>query len=282
ASPTLHESRNDLSELKVMITELKEEIKKSKKASEKLRQDLQQDKKDLEKRIYTQFETVFKCMLEKIEEHIQENAYKLSTLADQLEDVKQSFMTRIEIAEHLASTADGKATAANSECKKLRDRHAALENGSRRNNIRIEGLPENRESPNPVKFAVELFSKIIEEDFKSDTEIAAAYRICGSNTFRPRSFIVRFERLLCKLDVMALLRHKQEIIFENNHIRIFPDFSPATAAKCAAFYNIKQRLQQADIKYSLLYPAKLKVNVQGQCYVFSSKEEAEKELRKLL
>uniref|UniRef100_A0A8C4RX06 LINE-1 type transposase domain-containing protein 1 n=1 Tax=Erpetoichthys calabaricus TaxID=27687 RepID=A0A8C4RX06_ERPCA len=237
----------------------------SEKTSEKLwreLQELRQDNKDSEKHLYIRFDAAFNGMLDKIEEHIQENESKLSTFANQLEDVKQAFTTRIEIAENLASIANGKATAASSETKKLGDRPAALEDGSRRNNIRIEGLPENRESPNPVKSTAELFSKIIGEDFKSDTEIAAAYRICGSNTFRPRSFIIRFERLLCKLDVMALLRRKQVIIFENNHIRIFPDFSPATAAKCAAFYNIKQQLWQAKIKYSLLYPAKLKVDVQ--------------------
>ncbi|KAG2460092.1 PLXA4 protein, partial [Polypterus senegalus] len=104
----------------------------------------------------------------------------------------------------------------------------------------------------------------------------------GSNTVRPRSFIIRFERLSFKLEVMALLRNKQDIIYENNYIRIFPDFSPATATKHEAFYNIKQRLQQANVKYSLLYPAKLKVELQGQFYVFASKEEAEKELRKLI
>ncbi|KAG2462377.1 KAZD1 protein, partial [Polypterus senegalus] len=137
ASPTVCESRNDLSELKVMITELKQtqaelkqEIKKdirksekanekaSEKANEKLRQELQQDKKDLEKRLYICFEAVFKDMLDKIVEHIQETTSKLSTLADQLEDVKETFVTRIETAKNLAASAEGKATAANSECKK--------------------------------------------------------------------------------------------------------------------------------------------------------------------
>uniref|UniRef100_A0A8C4RX37 L1 transposable element RRM domain-containing protein n=1 Tax=Erpetoichthys calabaricus TaxID=27687 RepID=A0A8C4RX37_ERPCA len=288
--------RNDLSELKVMITELKQEIKNdikkeiksmlktndsiSEKTSKKLRQEqqeLRQDNKDLEKCIYNCFEAAFKYMLEKIEEHIQENVSKLSIFADQLEDVKQTFTTRIETAENLAFTADGKATAANSECKKLGDRLAALEDGCRRNNIRIEGLPENHESPNPVKFVAELFSKIIGEDFKSDTEIAAAYHIRGSNNSKPRAFIVCFEKLQSKLNVMSLLKQKQEIIFENKLIRIFPDFSPSTAAKRASFYNIKQRLRKADIRYSLLYPAKLKVEIQGKHYIFTSRKEADKE-----
>uniref|UniRef100_A0A8C4RHV1 L1 transposable element RRM domain-containing protein n=1 Tax=Erpetoichthys calabaricus TaxID=27687 RepID=A0A8C4RHV1_ERPCA len=263
-----HESRNYLSELKEMIatlataiSELKKDIQKNMKKeingflkiNKKLRlemQELQQDNKDLEKRIYNRFDATFESMLRKIEEHIQENESKLRELADQLEDVKQTFTTRIETAQHFASTANGKATAANFECKKLGDRLATLEDGCRRNNIRVEGLPENRESPNPVKLVAELFSKIIGEDFKSDTEIAAAYRIRGSNTSTPRTLIVRFERLQFKLNVMALLRQKQAIIFENNHIRIFPDYSPSTAAKRATFYNIKQWLWKADIRYT--------------------------------
>ncbi|KAG2457727.1 PEA15 protein, partial [Polypterus senegalus] len=272
ASSTVHESRNDLSKLKVMIAELKQEIKKDikkevngingmLKTSEKLRQELQelrQDNKDSEKRVYNCFEVAFKGMLEKIEEHIQENASELRALANQLKDVKQTFTTPIETAENLASTADGKATAANSECKKLRDRLAALEDGCRRNNIRIEDLPEDRESPIPVKFVAELFFKIIGEDFKSDTKIAVAYCMQGSNTSKHRTFIVRFEKLQSKLNVMSLLRQKLGIIFENNLIRMFPDFSPSTATKFASFYNIKQRIRKADIRYSLLYPAKLK------------------------
>ncbi|MBN3292079.1 LORF1 protein, partial [Polypterus senegalus] len=275
APPTVHESRIDLSELKVMIAELmqeiKKDIKKSKKAREKANEKLQ-----------LELQQELRQVLGKFEEHIQETLFKLSTLADQLEDVKETFTTRIETAENLAACAEEKAATVSSECKNLGDRLASLKDGSRRNNIRIEGLPENRESTNPVKFAAKVFSKIIGEDFKADSEIAAAYRIRKSNTVRPRSIIIRFERLLFKLEVMALLRHKQEIIYENNHIRIIPDFSPATATKRAAFYNIKQRLCQANIKYSLLYPAKLKVELHGQFYVFASKEEAEKELRKLI
>uniref|UniRef100_A0A8C4X739 Uncharacterized protein n=1 Tax=Erpetoichthys calabaricus TaxID=27687 RepID=A0A8C4X739_ERPCA len=129
--------------------------------------------KNQEKHVNTHFEAAFKSILEKLRKmHL---------------NVKQMFTTRIEIAEQLASTSDGEATAANFECKILGYRLAALEDGCRRNNIRIEGLHENCESLNPVKFVAELFSKIIEEDFKSDTEIAAAYRLRGSNISKPKT-----------------------------------------------------------------------------------------------
>ncbi|KAG2471451.1 HSC20 protein, partial [Polypterus senegalus] len=53
------------------------------------------------------------------------------------------------------------------------------------------------------------------------------------------------------------------------------------AGKHAAFY-IKQRLRKAEIRYSLLYPAELKVDIQGKLYIFTSTQEAEQELRKLI
>ncbi|KAG2460139.1 NEDD1 protein, partial [Polypterus senegalus] len=161
ASPMVHESRINLSELKVMIDELMQEIKKDIKKSEKARG------KANEK---------LRQVLGKFEEHIQETTFKLSTLADQLEDVKETFTTWIETAENLAASAEEKATIVNSECKKLRDRLAALEDGA-------EGIiPESKvylrieKVQTQCKFAAELISKIIGEDFKADSEIAAAYR----------------------------------------------------------------------------------------------------------
>ncbi|KAG2460282.1 RPAP3 protein, partial [Polypterus senegalus] len=41
------------------------------------------------------------------------------------------------------------------------------------------------------------------------------------------------------------------------------------------------QLRKAEIRYSFLYPAKLKVDIQGKHYIFITTEEAEKELRKL-
>ncbi|KAG2465288.1 VMO1 protein, partial [Polypterus senegalus] len=47
-------------------------------------------------------------VLGKIEERIQENSVKLSTLTDQLEDLKETFTNRIEMTEHLAASAEEK------------------------------------------------------------------------------------------------------------------------------------------------------------------------------
>uniref|UniRef100_A0A8C4TI18 Uncharacterized protein n=1 Tax=Erpetoichthys calabaricus TaxID=27687 RepID=A0A8C4TI18_ERPCA len=124
----------------------------------------------------TTLATEIKELKKDMKKEINDIRKEINDIRKEIKDVdKQTIMTQIEIAEQLASTSDRKAMAADSECKILGDRLAALEDGCRRNTIRIKGLPENRESPNPVKFVAEVFSKIIGENFKSDTEIAAAY-----------------------------------------------------------------------------------------------------------
>ncbi|KAG2468786.1 STAG2 protein, partial [Polypterus senegalus] len=177
ASSTVQEGTIELSELKVLLAELTQDINKSEKANEKatakaherqkqemkqanewLRQEIQQANERLRQEVQLELRQV----LGKIEERIQKNSVKLSTLADQLEHLNETFTNRIEMAEHSAASAEERAVNVSLECKKLReklgDRLAALEDGSRRYNVRIEGL-RRIESSNPVKFAAELFLK---------------------------------------------------------------------------------------------------------------------------
>ncbi|KAG2466647.1 WDFY3 protein, partial [Polypterus senegalus] len=108
-----------------MRQEARQELKQ---ANEWLRQEFQQANERLR-------QLELRQVLGKIEERIQENSVKLSTLTDQLEDLKETFTNWIEMAENLAASAKEKAVNVSSECKKLGDRLAALEDGSRRMEI---------------------------------------------------------------------------------------------------------------------------------------------------
>lgn len=55
----------------------------------------------------------------------------------------------------------------------------------------------------------------------------------------------------------------------NNHITIFPDVSAA-----AAFKNVKLRLRECSLPYSMLYPARLRVVHKGKSQFFTSPKEA--------
>ncbi|KAG2457354.1 RXFP2 protein, partial [Polypterus senegalus] len=116
-----------MSKLQVMFAELIQDIKKTEEANEKarakaherLKQELKQELQQANERLRQEIQ--WRCdMLGKIE-----------TLTDQLEDLKETFTTRIELAKHLATSAEEKAENVSSECKKFRDRLAALEDGSR-------------------------------------------------------------------------------------------------------------------------------------------------------
>ncbi|KAG2466244.1 TRI16 protein, partial [Polypterus senegalus] len=130
ASSTVQEGTFELSELKVLLADLRQDIKKSEKANEKatakaherlkqemkqanecLRQEIQQANERLRQEVQLELRQV----LGKIEERIEKNSAKLSTLADRLEHLSETFTNRIEIAEHLAASAEERAVNVSSE-----------------------------------------------------------------------------------------------------------------------------------------------------------------------
>ncbi|KAG2465417.1 FRYL protein, partial [Polypterus senegalus] len=168
ASSSVQKSTIELSELKVLLAELTQDIKKSEKANEKatakalerLKQDLKQEMERLRQEVQLELRQV----LGKIEERIQENSVKLSTLTDQLEDLKETFTYRIEMAEKAAASAEEKAVNVSSECKKLGDRLAALEDGSRSRLLSIVSalFPKGSRSVVPRDTPLNIFVKIIQ------------------------------------------------------------------------------------------------------------------------
>lgn len=55
-----------------------------------------------------------------------------------------------------------------------------------------------------------------------------------------------------------------ELLYNNNHITIFPDFPAATQKQCVAFQNVKQRLWDCSLPFSMLYPARFCVGIRAK------------------
>ncbi|KAL7378180.1 hypothetical protein ABVT39_009894 [Epinephelus coioides] len=58
-------------------------------------------------------------------------------------------------------------------------------------------------------------------------------------------------------------------MFNNVRVHIFPDFSTALLQKRQEFDPVKKKLRDRDLKYSLLYPARLRVFT-GTSTIFNS------------
>lgn len=57
---------------------------------------------------------------------------------------------------------------------------------------------------------------------------------------------------------------------DNAKISLFPDFSDDLQKQRAKFTDVKRRLRDLDLKYAMLYPARLKVEVLGSVQFFDT------------
>lgn len=155
-----------------------------------------------------------------------------------------------------------------------------LENRCRRQNLRTVGLPEGLEGGSPVEFISRLLQPVVGKDtFPEPSELDRAHRTLAPKPAagqRPRAVLVRFLRYQDKERVLRWARlQKDDIKFNSNKILFFPDMSASLAKQRATFKDIKAKLYAAGITFSLHYPARLCITVNGNKHLFDSPAAAE-------
>lgn len=59
--------------------------------------------------------------------------------------------------------------------------------------------------------------------------------------------------------MLVAARNMPELTFENTKVSLYPDYSPEVQQQRRSFTDVRKRLQEKGLKYSLLYPSKLKI-----------------------
>lgn len=158
-----------------------------------------------------------------------------------------------------------------------------LENRSRRNNIRITGLPEKAEGPRPTTFLTECLKEIFGPDaFTAPLMVDRAHRINiqRRNLHSPRPFIARIHHYQNKERILQLARESNRLIYRGAEVHIFPDYSPEVSRKRAAFADVKSQLRGAGYPYRMFFPARLQImDKSGQKTTFTTPEEVQSFLR---
>ena len=147
----------------------------------------------------------------------------------------------------------------------LRTKMADLEGRSRRQNIRIIGLPENTEGNRPSTF----FSQMLLDVFGAKVlgslpELDRAHRSLAPKPApgeRPRPVIIRFHRFQIKDLVIREARKGGDLLYNGHKIRLYDDYSPDLLKQRAEFKTCMAKLYQRGYKPALLYPAKLRVTL---------------------
>lgn len=159
---------------------------------------------------------------------------------------------------------------------RLEDKIADMEDRSRRDNIRVHGVPENAESVHALAYLVKAFPQWFPE--LGPVEIMRAHRIGAPREDSngkpvPRTLILKLLRFTDRDNILKAAR-RTPVTVEGRTIRFTPDYSPHTFKRRLAFSDAMDNLQKMDYRTFLLYPAKLKATRGGTTHIFNTPKEA--------
>lgn len=164
----------------------------------------------------------------------------------------------------------------NATIEELRGKLDDMENRARRNNLRLVGFPEGVEGRDGVSFLQEWLPKILK--INMFFEIERCHRTLQprpAEQDRPRALVIH----LLRIKSLPPPENKKKLEYGNSTIMIFRDVSTALYKRRKAFTDLKKLLRRCDIKYSLLYPATLRMDLPGGRRSFTSPNSAETYLR---
>ncbi|KAE8296900.1 hypothetical protein D5F01_LYC03511 [Larimichthys crocea] len=163
---------------------------------------------------------------------------------------------------------------------KLTARAIDLKSRSRRNNIRIIGIPESVEGPKPTSFFAELLAEVLgDQILQSPPELDRAHRALTAKPqpgSRPRPVILRLHRYQIKeLIIREARKRRGKLQYQGSPIQIFEDYTPEVAEERAKYRAVMAELYNLALRPALLFPARLPITLEsGAKKRFSSPEEA--------
>ncbi|CAJ0965631.1 unnamed protein product [Ranitomeya imitator] len=227
----------------------------------------------------------------KAEQHEQ----SLNSLAQQMQEVKgdtaqinaalQKMDKRIGVVEERVSTAEDHIVKLQKAEKKfaqaiaeLAAKNEDLENRSRRNNIRIVGLPEKTEGRNPTEFVENwLLEKIGSTVLTKVFAVERAHRVPpqppapGAN---PRTMLAKILNYRDRDIILRKAREMEDLTAGGQKIAIYPDYSAAVQKQRMKFTGVKRRLRELGVQYSVMFPAKLRLVAFNKTHFFLTPEDA--------
>ncbi len=220
--------------------------------------------------------------LRELREDIQATNMSVKELREEFEAiVTKTKQTRDRVDSVQAAAREDKRTVTNlkDQLERLTEKMTDMEDRSRRNNVRLVGLPEGMEGPDAAGFLRANLSKWIPSLRGRDIEIDRAHRVYdgGRGSDRPRTLIFRVLRWHDRSDILKGARQAYLVKCAQNNVTLlfFPDFSPATAIRRKAFGPVLKKMTALGLQPFLIYPAVIKPRHKGEQRSFDSPQKAE-------
>ncbi len=217
-------------------------------------------------------------------------ASQFETVLSAVQDIKNQFAEcfgrltqteeRISQTEVSVSTLQSTTNAHEKKITALAWKIDDLENRSRRSNLRLLGLPEKSEGNDACTFLENWLPEALDmEPLRKPLAIERAHRIgymrktAADTKSIPRVMIVKFLDYRDKKRVMRAARAKKDVLFQNHRIMFFPDLSAEVNKQRRQFDEVKKKLRAKGLMYGFIFPARLRVTVDGHTHVFQSPSE---------
>ncbi|KAJ1126609.1 hypothetical protein NDU88_005016 [Pleurodeles waltl] len=179
------------------------------------------------------------------------------------------FQTRVTSLEHRMGSLETQVTTyrdRDQDLLYLRNKLIDLEDRSRRDNIRLLGIPEHEEGTDIQTFLGSVLPKLTSLDFDPPLEYQRAHREGpkrSDTSLRPRPIIACLLRHNHTRQMLQTARKHGPFRIGQHDIRITADYSKDTNERRKAFLSLRPRLRQLGMKYGLFDPARMWVTNNG-------------------
>lgn len=214
---------------------------------------------------------------------------RFDTLQESLATTQASLLSlgnRVKEIEEASSDYDRRLSTLEQTCTEMRAENTALrlkmtdlEARSRRQNIKIVGLPEKIENGRPTEFVTEFILELLGAgNFTKPLEVDRAHRVGrmpSGKDARPRVMIARIHHFQMREKILQLARQQFPLRHNSKAVHIFPDYPAEVMKERQAFNDARRKIRDAGGRSGFVYPAKLRVTHGDLDKVFSSPREAE-------
>lgn len=155
----------------------------------------------------------------------------------------------------------------------VRAKLADLEDRSRRNNVKLRGVPENVPPADLPKYARDLLHTILPDALPRDIIIDRIHRIAKPSHLAatvPRDVLMRVHFFHVKEKLMYEARNKTQLPRPYDGIQIFPHLSKYTLQLRRNLNPITKGLYNHKIVYKWRYPATLLISKNGTTHIVSN------------
>lgn len=250
-----------------------------------IRADIKAGHVDMKKELSGFCETIKKDMKEELGNFKEEVNQKLGEIGADLKNTEarmEEVETRVAEVEEWSVSAKDMLLQALKEQERIVSKLTDLETRSRRNNLRIFGIPEGEEGNN----ACEFLEKFIKSELQLpdiDLKIQRCHRSLGPKPppqAAPRSMVAYFLVYKTKDLVLSTAWKKKEIHLNGKRVYFDHDYPTEVIKKRKEYAPLRKVLKEQGLRFQTPAPAKLRVFYEDGPTIYSNAGEATEDMLK--